>query len=151
VTRHPDGPGDSPGFLLWRATLDWQRQITSALQPLDLTHVQFVLLACAWWLETRGDSPNQQALAQQAGTDIKMTSQVLRRLEAKGVLQRRVDPQDSRAKKIWLTPAGTDLAQRAIHAVEAVDAQVFGDAAPDLTAVLQRLTAQQPRNPQPSS
>lgn len=150
MTRHPGGPGDSPGFLLWRATLEWQRRITTALQPLDLTHVQFVLLACTWWLEARGDSPNQQTLARQAGTDIKMTSQVLRRLEAKGLLHRRVDPQDSRARKLDLTPAGAALAQRAIHAVEAVDAQVFGDAISDLAKVLQRLTAQPAPDPSPS-
>ncbi|WP_244312125.1 hypothetical protein [Streptomyces griseofuscus] len=35
-------PGDSPGFLLWHATLRWQRDIATALAPLDLTHVQFV-------------------------------------------------------------------------------------------------------------
>lgn len=139
MTRYPGGPGDSPGFLLWRTTLEWQRGITRALKPLDLTHVQFVLLACTWWLDTKGERPNQQVLARQAGTDVKMTSQVLRRLEAKGLLQRRVDTHDSRAKKLGMTPAGSALAQRAIAAVEEVDAQVFGDAAPDLAKVLQRL------------
>jgi DNA-binding MarR family transcriptional regulator len=52
-----------------------------ALAPLDLTHVQFVLLACTWWLNEQGERPSQIALAAQAGTDIKMTSQVLRSLE----------------------------------------------------------------------
>jgi hypothetical protein len=33
----------------------WQREITAALAPLGLTHVQFVLLAAAWWLNSRGD------------------------------------------------------------------------------------------------
>lgn len=48
MTRYPDGPATSPGFLLWHVTLRWQRAITAALRPLDLTHVQFVLLASAW-------------------------------------------------------------------------------------------------------
>ena len=43
-------PEDSPGFLLWHVTLRWQRDIAAALAPLDLTHVQFVLLATTWWL-----------------------------------------------------------------------------------------------------
>lgn len=34
----PLSPGDSPGFLLWHATLRWQRDIATALAPLDLTH-----------------------------------------------------------------------------------------------------------------
>ena len=140
MTRYPGGPGESPGFLLLRTTLQWQRTVTAALQPLDLTHVQFVLLACAWWFDAKGENPNQQILARQAGTDVKMTSQVLRRLEAKGLLQRHDDPHDSRAKKLTITPAGAALARRAITAVEAADAEVFGDAAAELTRVLQRLT-----------
>src|ERR1035441_1413330 len=35
--------------------------------------MQFVLLATAWWLNTRGEDPNQLSLARQAGTDVKMT------------------------------------------------------------------------------
>ncbi|MEU7414717.1 MarR family winged helix-turn-helix transcriptional regulator [Streptomyces sp. NPDC042638] len=118
-------PGDSPGFLLWHATLRWQREITAALGPLDLTHVQFVLLACTWWLNTHGTHPNQLALARQAGTDVKMTSQVLRALEAKGLIEREVDPADTRAKRLRVTGVGAELAPRAIAAVEDVDARFF--------------------------
>jgi len=139
MTRYPGGPADSPGFLLWHATLHWQRAVSAVLQPLGLTHMQFVLLACAWWLDQKGDRPNQMTLARQAGTDIKMTSQVVRKLEAKGLLERRVDPHDTRAKQLRVTRAGAKLARRAITEVERVDAEVFGDTTSDLTAVLQRL------------
>jgi DNA-binding MarR family transcriptional regulator len=139
MTRFSGGPADSPGFALWHATLVWQRRINAVLAPLGLTHVQFVLLACTWWLDERGETPNQQAVARQAGTDVKMTSQVLRTLEGKGLLQRRIDPADSRARRLRPTPAGTELARRAVTAVETVDAEVFGDAATDLLAVLRRL------------
>lgn len=119
-------PASSPGFLLWHATLCWQRDIAATLTPLDLTHVQFVLLACTWWLNTRDEQPNQLALARQAGTDVKMTSQVLRTLERKGLIEREVDPADTRAKRLRVTGAGAELAPRAIAAVEQVDAQFFG-------------------------
>lgn len=118
-------PGDSPGFLLWHATLRWQRGIAAALGPMDLTHVQFVLLACAWWLNTKGEHPNQLALARFAGTDVKMASEVIRKLEAKGMLAREVDPTDTRAKRIAITDAGRKLAVRAVAAVEAVDTEFF--------------------------
>lgn len=121
----PLSPGDSPGFLLWHATLRWQRDIATALAPLDLTHVQFVLLACTWWFNAQGEHPNQLALARQAGTDVKMTSQVLRALETKGFIAREVDPADTRAKRLRVTDAGADLAPRAIAAVEHVDARFF--------------------------
>jgi len=139
VTRYPEGPAGSPGFLLWHLTLAWQRAVTAVLEPLDLTHVQFVLLACAWWLGSQGQVPNQLQLARQAGTDVKMTSQVVRRLEAKGLLEREVDPADTRARRLRLTAEGTTLAQRAITAVEQADAQFFGTEAAAVTSLLQRM------------
>ncbi|MFD9339386.1 MarR family winged helix-turn-helix transcriptional regulator [Streptomyces sp. NPDC060028] len=133
-------PGESPGFLLWHATLRWQRDIAAALAPLGLTHVQFVLLACTWWLNGQGGHPNQQALARQAGTDVKMTSQVVRTLEDKGLVAREVDPADTRAKRLRVTEAGAELAPRAIAAVEGVDARFFGPVPVDeAVALLGRL------------
>jgi DNA-binding MarR family transcriptional regulator len=140
VTRYPGGPADSPGFLLWHVTLRWQRAVTAALAPLELTHVQFVLLACTWWLTEQGHTPNQLKLADQAGTDVKMTSQVLRTLENKGLLERKADPRDARAKTVQPTRSGIDLAQQAIAAVEQVDEAFFSPvAAPTLTRTLRRL------------
>jgi DNA-binding MarR family transcriptional regulator len=120
-------PGQSPGFLLWHATLRWQRGVAAALAPLDLTHVQFVLLACTWWLNDQGEHPTQVRLAAQAGTDIKMTSQVIRNLEKKGLVEREVDPADTRARRLRVTRRGARLAPRAIDVVEAVDADFFSD------------------------
>ena len=135
------GPGDSPGFLLWHTTLRWQRDVAAALGPLDLTHVQFVLLACAWWLNGQGQRPNQLALARQAGTDVKMTSQVVRTLESKGLIAREVDPDDTRAKRLHVTEAGAELAPRAIAAVESVDARFFQPVARDDALALLRTLA----------
>jgi DNA-binding MarR family transcriptional regulator len=118
-------PNDSPGFLLWHATLRWQRGIAEALAPLDLTHVQFVLLACTWWLNEQGEHPTQISLAAQAGTDIKMTSQVVRALERKGLVAREVDATDTRARRVRVTKSGARLAPRAIAVVEDVDATFF--------------------------
>ena len=152
VTRYPGGPAASPGFLLWHLTLAWQRAVTAVLEPLGLTHVQFVLLACAWWLGRQGQVPNQLQLARQAGTDVKMTSQVVRRLEAKGLLDRAVDPGDSRARRLRPTAAGDRLARRAIAAVERADAEFFGTEAADASALLQRLLGQRlPRDPATAS
>jgi DNA-binding MarR family transcriptional regulator len=118
-------PDESVGFLLWHVTLRWQREIAAALAPLDLTHVQFVLLASTWWLNSHGEDPNQLTLARQAGTDVKMTSQVLRKLETKGLIEREVDPADTRAKRLRATERGAELAQQAIAVVDEVDATFF--------------------------
>ncbi|MCO6008219.1 MarR family winged helix-turn-helix transcriptional regulator [Actinoallomurus purpureus] len=135
MTSHPD---DSPGFLLWQVTLRWQRTMTATLAPLDLTHVQFVLLATTWWLNTHGEEPNQLTLARRAVTDIKMTSQVLRKLEEKGLLGRRVDPADTRARRLRVTERGAEVARTAISAVEAADAEFFRRV-PDPAALLRVL------------
>ncbi len=131
----PVDPEESPGFLLWHVTLRWQREIAVALAPLDLTHVQFVLLAATWWLNLRGEDPNQLSVARQAGTDVKMTSEVLRKLEAKGLIVRAVDPADTRARRLRVTERGGELAVRAVAAVEAVDIAFFR-ATPDRAALL---------------
>ena len=133
-------PNDSPGFLLWHATLRWQRGIARALAPLDLTHVQFVLLACTWWLNEQGERPSQIALAAQAGTDIKMTSQVLRSLERKSLIEREVDTADTRARRLRVTRRGKRLAPRAIAVVEQVDSDFFaGLPGPEALRFLRRL------------
>lgn len=124
-TRFKGSPSESPGLLLWRTTMRWQRVMTAALAPLDLTHVQFALLASAMWLGRNGQPPNQVQLAAQAGTEAKMTSDVVARLEAKGLIARETDPHDSRAKVIRITEAGAAAAQRAIVAVETADAEFF--------------------------
>jgi DNA-binding MarR family transcriptional regulator len=126
--------------LLWHATLRWQRSVAAALAPLDLTHVQFVLLACSWWLNEQGEHPSQVRLAAQAGTDIKMTSQVLKTLEEKGLVEREVDPADTRARRLRVTRRGTRLAPRAIAVVERVDAEFFSESPPaDAVDLLGRL------------
>lgn len=139
MTRFAGGPADSPGFLLWRTTLRWQRAVADALAPLGLTHVQFVLLACAWWLNDQDRLPNQAAIAAQAATDVKMTSEVLRRLERRGLLERRPDVRDSRARVIVVTEAGAELARRAIDVVEQADADFFGTVSEPFLASLRGL------------
>jgi DNA-binding MarR family transcriptional regulator len=140
----PLHPNDSPGFLLWHATLRWQRNVAQALKPLGLTHVQFVLLACTWWLNEQGESPTQVALAAQAGTDVKMTSQVVRSLERKHLIERMVDAADTRARRLRVTRRGASLAPRAIAVVEQVDADFFAEVPAEQALRLLRLIAHVP-------
>ena len=119
------GPERSPGFLLWRVTLAWQRAMRAALAPHDLTHVQFVLLTTTWWLTRAGEPPTQRQLADQAGTDTMMTSQVVRKLADRGLLARADDPADARAKRLEVTPAGLELVAKALKDVETADAEFF--------------------------
>ncbi|MET8877436.1 MarR family transcriptional regulator [Nocardia sp. NPDC004604] len=118
---------ESPGLLLWQVTNRWQAAQRAALAPFDLTHVQFVLLASLTYLAARRDEPvMQRDLAAYAATDPMMTSQVLRALEQKGLLERRDHPHDRRAKALVPTEDGVALANRALVVVENCDHEFFG-------------------------
>ena len=119
-----DSPAASPGFLLWRVTNRWQRQLREKLEPLELTHVQYALLATLTQMESDGPV-TQRALADVAGTDPMMTSQVVRSLEEKGFLTREAHPTDGRARLLAPTKKGRRRAQSAIDAVQAVDRDFF--------------------------
>ncbi len=118
------GPAESPGFLLWKVSNAWQRRQRAALQPLGLTHSQFVLLATAAWFGA-SETLTQARLAELAGIDVMTTSQVVRALEAAGLLERREHPEDPRAKSIRVTARGREQAKKAIVVVEDTDAAFF--------------------------
>lgn len=137
TTAYPDADS-SPGLLLWRVTNAWQRALRAALAPFDLTHVQFVLLASLTWMD-HTEPVTQRDLAEHAGTDPMMTSQVLRALEAKGLITRARHPDDGRAWTLTPTPEGTQLASQANIAVEAADAAYFAALGPQATSFLASL------------
>jgi len=106
--------------------LAWQRQIREALAPHELTHVQFVLLASLWWLgHNCSQPPRQSQLAEHAGIDPMMTSQVIRKLAGRGLLDRHPDPTDSRARQLTLTPLGAAVLTGALADVEMTDENYF--------------------------
>jgi len=138
---------ESPGFLLWRVTHAWQRAVRDTLAEVDLTHVQFVLLASLAWLGRAGATVTQVEVARHAGIDRMMTSQVVRGLESRGLLQRPPHPDDRRARALALTEAGRARVAEALPRVEAADAAFFAPAGgdlPRLVEVLARLAAAQP-------
>jgi DNA-binding MarR family transcriptional regulator len=71
-----------------------------------------------------------------------MTSQVLRTLEQKGLVERAADPADSRARRLHVTAAGAELAPRAVEAVERIDAEFFSAADPAVALALLTALAQ---------
>jgi MarR family transcriptional regulator, organic hydroperoxide resistance regulator len=137
-TRLP-GPGKSLGFLLWKVSNAWQRRQRAALQPFELTHSQFVLLATATWFGAR-ETLTQARLAELSGVDAMTTSQVVRTLEAAQLVERRSHPNDPRAKAIIVTSAGRAKAQKAIVAVEDTDAAFFAPLGAETRRLLEMFT-----------
>ncbi|MEJ1930794.1 MarR family transcriptional regulator [Nostoc sp. NIES-2111] len=135
---------DSSGFLLWKISTLWQRRIRAALDPLGLTHSQFVLLAVLHHLAQRfPDEPvTQVRLSTQTGIDVMTVSTVLRTLEGRSLVSRRAHPTDTRAKVLVLEPAALPLLAQAVKAVEATDAEFFrvlGDREREFVEIAQRL------------
>jgi len=120
-----NSPNDSPGYLLGQLTMLWQRKQKKVLDPLDLTHTQFVLLAALAWLSRTSDSVTQVDIANQSNADRMMVSKVLRTLEEKGFIARREHKTDTRAKIINLTVSGETVLQKAIIVVENADLDFF--------------------------
>jgi len=116
---------DSSGFLLWQVTNLWQREIRKALEPYDLTHSQFVLMASIHWLTLHKQEVTQVVLSSHTKIDPMTTSTVLRTLEAKGLLQRHEHATDTRAKTVALTDNGKKMTKLAVKAAEAFDKEFF--------------------------
>ena len=109
-----------------------------------------MLLAALVWLEAQPkgekllDRVNQRRVADHAGVDPMTTSQVLRTLEARDLLERLPDEWDRRARVLRATDAGRERVTAATHAVEACDRAFFtplGADAAALTAALRTLSS----------
>ncbi|MBF2707990.1 MarR family winged helix-turn-helix transcriptional regulator [Flavobacterium soyangense] len=116
---------DSSGFLLWQVTNLWQREIKKALEPYDLTHSQFVLMASIHWLTLHKQDVTQILLSSHTKIDPMTTSTVLRTLQSKGLLQRQEHTTDTRAKTVGLTENGKKIIKQAVKTVETFDKTFF--------------------------
>lgn len=117
---------DSPGFLLWQLTNQWQRLQRQALTKLGLTHVQFVILAGALWLiSTSEDSVTQKQVSEFTKVDKMMVSDVVKTLIRKKLLHRMPHEKDGRAHSLDLTTKGRALILKAIPVVETIDNKFF--------------------------
>lgn len=118
-------PRDSPGFLMWLNFMRWQRELNAELRPLGLTQPKFAILAVCAWLARDGRSITQQGVVDSLTLDRMHVSQVLSRLESAGLIVRRRQKDDARAKCIVLTEKGRERLSQAMPLVEAFDQRFF--------------------------
>lgn len=124
ISAHEE-PRSSPGFVLWRDFMRWQRQLNALLKPLGLTQPQFAVLAVCGWMTRDGQDVTQQAMVDFLDMDRMHVSQIASRLEADGLIRRDPSADDLRAKLISLTPAGREKLLRAMPVVEDFDRSFF--------------------------
>jgi MarR family transcriptional regulator, organic hydroperoxide resistance regulator len=118
-------PADSRSAILERVATRWLAELRDALLQVELTHAQFRLLSAAAWLTARTDAVRQSDIATHAHMDTVMTSEVLRALEARGLISRTAHPTDRRARAVVVTDTGGKLADRAARLVDVVEERFF--------------------------
>lgn len=116
---------EGAGFLLWKAGNAWQRHVREHLKSTGITHVQFLLLDAMLELETAGRKPSQILLSRTAGTDVMMTSKVIRTMEKQKLLARKSDQNDGRAMILQITTLGKSKVQKARAAIKKSEATFF--------------------------
>jgi DNA-binding MarR family transcriptional regulator len=106
-------PEENLGYLLWQANMLWQRQMNKALEEVNLTHTQFVILASLGWLLKQSENVTQKEIADFSNTDRMMVSKILRTLQKKELIERKEHATDTRAKCVFLTQKGMLILQKA--------------------------------------
>lgn len=109
--------GPTPGFLVWRLSMKWRVAVDRALAPLGLTHAQYSLLAPLFGMQRAGEQPSQRRLADHTGLEPLYVSKLARAAESAGLVQRTVDPADTRAVRLSLTAEGLAVTRQAIAIV----------------------------------
>jgi MarR family transcriptional regulator, organic hydroperoxide resistance regulator len=118
-------PEHSPGFLLWQTMVTWQRLIKKALDPYDISHAQFVILANVLWFEGIKQKPTQILIVRSTKLDKMTVSTSLKKLVADGLIKRREHESDTRAKAVQLTVKGKAMASELVPIVEKIDQDFF--------------------------
>lgn len=94
---------------LLQAGRQWRRLAQEVLVAHDISDAQASPLI---HLGRLGNGVRQVTLAGHVGIEGPSLVRLLDQLEAAGLLERRDDPEDRRAKTLWLTPEGRRLVQR---------------------------------------
>ena len=86
-----------------------------ALDEINLTHTQFVIMAALGWLSKNSDNVTQKEIADGSNTDRMMVSKILRKLQKNELIERKEHETDTRAKCVFLTDKGIDTLHKAIE------------------------------------
>ena len=117
---------ESSGFLLWQTTMIWQRKIKKSLEPYDISHAQFVIMAVMLWFNKHAYDTTQTGIINWTKLDKMTVSKSIKKLMTQGLLTQVEHAKDTRAKSVSLTEEGNKLIHKLVHIVENIDAAFFG-------------------------
>lgn len=113
------------GFQIWKLSTIWQRKLNQQLKKDGLTHAQYAILEALLWLTQDGEKITQINVARAVGIDPMMVSNLTRLLEKKGLVKRKSDKRDTRAKTLELTSQGQYLITKIMPEVDKFDANFY--------------------------
>ncbi len=103
-------------FPLYSAANAVVRAYRPLLDELDLTYAQYLVMMVLW--QTNGISV--KALGERLYLDSGTLTPLLKRLEAKGIVERKRSLTDERVRELYLTQQGTELKEQALSVPNAM-------------------------------
>jgi len=124
----------------------WRRTVADAVADLGVSEA---CISPLLWAGRLGGGVRQVMLADYVGIEGPSLVRLIDQLEASGLVERRDDPTDRRAKTIWLTEAGNGVSARIEQRLVKLRSDALGDISPerlaDLLETLQMFSAGQAR------
>lgn len=117
---------DSLGFILSRTNTRMKNNLLHSFKDYDVTPEQWAVLNRLW--EKEEISPKE--LAELTSKDQPTTVRILKKLETKGFITRKVNPNDNRAFLISLTREGKELEDKLIPLARKVLDKALSDIDP---------------------
>ncbi len=112
------------GFLITRIARLWRREVDQALVDHGLSQATALPLRV---LSRRGKCVRQGVLAEEMGIEGPSLVRLIDLLQAEGLVERREDPSDRRAKMLHLTATGEAKAEEIDRALRRVRAYLLKD------------------------
>ena len=106
----------SPVFAVRRAAQRLEADVARILGASGVTFLEALVLVSIFFEEPRAIKPSR--LAATLHTTRGNVSHCISALEARGLLRRRIDPEDARALNLFLRPAGKSTAMRVIRTLD---------------------------------
>lgn len=119
-------PENAVGFVMWRITHRYQREVDQMLRPHGLTHLQLVTLALVAWMGRAGGSATQAEVARFGDIHPMQVSTVLKSLECKALIQRMPALGYGPAKNVAPTPDGIAALRVALPLMVEIQSRLFG-------------------------
>ena len=120
------------GRLIARLARIWRREADQALSDHDLSYATAIPLLV---LSKPGENVRQGVLADELGIEGPSLVRLIDLLQAEGLVERREDPTDRRAKTLHLTKAGEAKVEETNRVLRRVRASLLKDIGPDELAI----------------